>query len=367
MRGIAAGVAVARRLVDESGGGQVVAVGWGNGTGRVPVSAALALGADRAIVGDVGSRAGDGGFAQAEALAAVIRRVSPGLVIAAADTPVHEVGQLLRLPCVTDVLEVAVLDAGVRARAGRGAGVAEVACALPALVTLAPAAGAAIAGSRRATFADLLAARAKPVERLGPGDLGSNGTGRLDSFAAPPPPAAPATAKANDRPAMTAGGGDEAHRAIIGMLERSGVMASAPAGHLAPAPALEHAAVVVAGGRGLGDSRGFAMVEELAGLLGGAPAASGGAVASGWAPRSWLVGQTAHAVRPHLYLAFGISGASQHLVGLAGAGKVVAVNEDAASPIFAVADLAVVADARQVLARVLEAVSSRPLSAKTVE
>ncbi|MEO7837258.1 MAG: FAD-binding protein, partial [Acidimicrobiales bacterium] len=141
----------------------------------------------------------------------------------------------------------------------------------------------------------------------------------------------------------------DGHEAVIARLEEMGLLPGArpPAGD--DPPPLEHAGVVVAGGRGLGDAGAFAMVEELARLLGGAPAASGGAVASGWAPSTWLVGQTAATIGPDLYLAFGISGASQHLAGIGRAGHVIAVTDDATAPILAVADLAVIGDPRRVL------------------
>lgn len=122
---------------------------------------------------------------------------------------------------------------------------------------------------------------------------------------------------------------------------------------------LDGAAVVVAGGRGLGGREQFAMVEELARLLGGAPAATGAAVGAGWAPPSWQVGQTGARVRPLVYLAFGVSGASQHAVGMWGARHVVAVNRDRDAPILSLAALGVVGDAASVLARLVAAVRAR--------
>ena len=130
-------------------------------------------------------------------------------------------------------------------------------------------------------------------------------------------------------------------------------------------PALGHAAVVVAGGRGLGDAVSFRLVDRLARLLGGAPAATGGAVAAGWAPEAWKIGQTAVTVRPRLYLAFGISGASQHMAGVRGGGHVVAVDRDPAAPSLAAADLAVVGDARQVLSRLVDRLGRQAAAPQT--
>jgi electron transfer flavoprotein alpha subunit len=124
-------------------------------------------------------------------------------------------------------------------------------------------------------------------------------------------------------------------------------------------PALDEAAVVVAGGRGLGSPEAFAQVVELARLLGGAPGATRAVVDAGWAPYAWQVGQTGQTVAPLVYLAFGISGAVQHAIGMRGAKHVVAVNKDRTAPIFDLADLGVVGDARQVLPRLIQSVRAR--------
>lgn len=107
--------------------------------------------------------------------------------------------------------------------------------------------------------------------------------------------------------------------------------------------------VLVAGGRGLGSEENFRLLGRLAALLGGQVAASRGAVDLGWAEGFRQVGQTGATVAPRLYLAFGISGAIQHLVGIRGAGKVIAVNRDPSAPIFAAADFGIVGDAVEVL------------------
>ncbi|MGA8296547.1 MAG: electron transfer flavoprotein subunit alpha/FixB family protein [Acidimicrobiales bacterium] len=119
-------------------------------------------------------------------------------------------------------------------------------------------------------------------------------------------------------------------------------------------PQLDEAAIVVSGGRGLGDPERYRLIEELAALLGGAPGASRAIVDAGWVPYSHQVGQTGKTVKPEVYLAFGISGAMQHLVGMKGAKHIVAVNKDASAPIFGLADLGVVADVNEVLPALIE-------------
>jgi electron transfer flavoprotein alpha subunit len=130
-------------------------------------------------------------------------------------------------------------------------------------------------------------------------------------------------------------------------------------GETASGPSIEEADVIVAGGRGLGGPEGFSYCEELAGVLGGAVAATRAVVDAGWYPYAAQVGQTGKTVSPKLYIALGISGAIQHKVGMQGSGTIVAVNKDPNAPIFDFADLGVVGDLTQIAPKLTELLRAR--------
>jgi electron transfer flavoprotein alpha subunit len=112
---------------------------------------------------------------------------------------------------------------------------------------------------------------------------------------------------------------------------------------------LTDATVVVSGGRGVGSAEGFAVIEELAQLLGGAVGCSRAVTSAGWRPHTDQVGQTGTKISPDLYIACGISGATQHMAGCKGAKKLLAINPDGEASIFASADYAVIGDLHEVV------------------
>ena len=119
--------------------------------------------------------------------------------------------------------------------------------------------------------------------------------------------------------------------------------------HPAGGVSLSDAKVVVSAGRGAGSPEGFGIIEELAGLLGGAVGCSRAVTMSGWRPHTDQVGQTGTKIAPDIYIACGISGATQHMAGCKGAKAILAVNTDPEAPILASADYAVIGDLHEVV------------------
>lgn len=143
------------------------------------------------------------------------------------------------------------------------------------------------------------------------------------------------------------------------MAPAAGIQAEAPFQETAEAVDLSGADLIVSVGRGLGSEENLGVAKELAGALGAELACSRPVVDAGWLPASRQVGSSGQTVSPKLYLALGISGAAQHLVGMKGAKHIIAVNKDAEAPIFDVADYGIVADLMDIAPRLTEALKAQ--------
>lgn len=117
---------------------------------------------------------------------------------------------------------------------------------------------------------------------------------------------------------------------------------------------LAEAEVVVGGGRGLKEQQNFALIEQLAGALGGVVGATRAVTDLGWRPHNEQVGQTGHSISPKLYVAVGISGAAQHVVGIQGSEFIVAINRDPDAPIFKLASFGIVGDLFEVVPAIVD-------------
>jgi electron transfer flavoprotein alpha subunit len=170
--------------------------------------------------------------------------------------------------------------------------------------------------------------------------------------------AIPADAVAAD-PAPAAAGGLQVERYEPELADGDLLVLASESADRRTGISLASARVVVGGGRGVGGPEGFAVLEELAGLLGGVVGVSRVVTSEGWRPHRQQVGQTGTKITPELYLACGISGAIQHMAGCQGAKTIVAINTDVGAPIVTKADYAVIGDLHEVIPALIAALKAR--------
>jgi electron transfer flavoprotein alpha subunit len=158
-------------------------------------------------------------------------------------------------------------------------------------------------------------------------------------------------------------GGDEAEieefEVELSELAKASVVTSVEKVSGGDRPDIGEAAIVVSGGRGLGEESGFELIEALADSLGAGVGASRAATDAGWYPHRAQIGQTGRTVAPSLYLANGISGAIQHRAGMQTSQHIVVINKDSEAPIFSIADFGVVGDLYQVVPQLIEEIKKR--------
>lgn len=297
----------AHRLAAKSGGGEVVAGVLGHQLGPA-VASVQAGGPQRIFTVDDPRLAAFGAAAYAAAARAVLSKLGPNPIILAPATAfgrelLPRLGAAIGGAVATDVVEIAPRpEGGLRIARTVFGGKATERWDLP---------GTALASLRPNAFAAERKAGSAPVENVPLGAL---------------PPSA------------------------------EGLSVESRVSTRGDTPELTESPIVVSGGRGLKAPENFALVEGLAAALGGAVGASRAVVDAGWKPASYQVGQTGKVVAPQLYIAAGISGAIQHLVGITNSRCIVAINKDPGAPIFKVANYGIVGDALQILPALTAAV-----------